>query len=103
MIKTTIEDIIFWIFILIIIGTALWLLKGSPPEIDAIITIGIAVAGSELLIWKKIFSVEKDFNREISKIDKSITISFMKMKNDLDKMNSVINNKLNIINNKLKK
>ncbi len=99
MVKITIEDIIFWIFILIIIGTALWLLHGSPPESSAIITVALAFAGSELLIWKKIFLIEK-----------RTTIGFMKMKHEFDKNNLMINNrfdkiedKLNIINNKLKK
>jgi len=85
MVKLTIEDIIFWIFILIIIGTAIWLLSGSPPEMDALISIGLAVAASELLIWKKIFSVE----------EKTI-IGFMNHRFDR------IEDKLNMINSKLK-
>ena len=98
MVKLTIEDIIFWIFILIIIGTAIWLLSGSPPEMDALISIGLAVAASELLIWKKMFSVE----------EKTI-IGFMKIKNDMNKNNlnvshrfDRIEDKLNMINSKLK-
>ena len=80
------EDLIFWIFILIIVGTALWLLHGSPPEISAIITIGLSVAGSELLIWKSLF-----------KMDKNTAVGFTKIKGEL----SNINYKLNEINNKL--
>jgi len=112
MVKIKFEDIMFWIFILLIIGTALWLLHGSPPDISAIITIAVGVTGSELLIWKKIFSIEKDFNCIVSKIDKNINISFMKMKNDFDKNNLMmsnkfdnfnmqINNKLDNLNNKI--
>lgn len=103
MVKIKIEDILFWIFILIIIGTALWLLHGSPPESSAIITVAIGVAASELLIWKKIFSIEKCFDLSISKLDKNVSLSFMKIKSDIDKNNIIINNKLDNINDKLKK
>lgn len=67
-----IEDIMFWIIILLIIATALWLLSGSPGETDALISIALFVAASELLIWKKLFS-----------IDKRTAISFEKVKSDL--------------------
>jgi len=82
------ENILFWIFIAIIVGTALWLLKGSPPEISAIITIGLSVAGSELLIWRSLF-----------KIDKNTAVGFAKIKGELNN----INYKLNEINDKLSK
>jgi len=88
--KIKIEDIIFFIFIAIIIGTALWLLSGSPPEINAIITIGLAVAGSELLIWRFIF-----------KVNKGTSPGFMKVKHDMEKMKIEIKNGFNNINNKL--
>lgn len=70
-----IEDIILWIIIALIVTTALWLLTGSPPEIDALISISLFVAASELLIWKKLFSIEK--NTEIS---------FMKLKSDINEV-----------------
>lgn len=103
MVKIKIEDVLFWIFIAIIVGTALWLLHGSPPEASAIITIASGVAASELLIWKKIFSMEKCFDSSILKMDKNVSLSFMKIKNDMDKNNLIINNKLDNINNKLNK
>ncbi len=90
MVKIKIEDILFWIFIAIIVGTALWLLHGSPPEMSAIITIALGVAGSELLIWKSLF-----------KTDKKTAISFMKIKNEIEKNSLIINNKLDNIENKL--
>jgi len=70
--KIKIEDIIFWIIILLIIAAALWLLSGSPPETDALISIALFVAASELLIWKKLFD-----------IDKRTAISFEKVKSEL--------------------
>jgi len=67
-----IEDIIFWIIILMIIATALWLLSGSPPETDALISISLFIVASELLIWRKLFD-----------IDKKTAIGFEKVKNEL--------------------
>jgi hypothetical protein len=90
MVKIGFEDIVFWIFILIIIGTALWLLSGSPPESTALITIALAFAGSELLIWKRIFSIEK-----------RTAISFIKLKNNIDKNNLIINNRFDQLEEKL--
>lgn len=101
MVKIKIEDVIFWLIILFIIGIAIWMLHGSPMDSSAIIALALAFASSELMIWKKIFSIEKNFNCAESKIDKNITISFMKIKNDFDKNNLMINNKLDIINNKI--
>ncbi len=100
--KITIEDIVFWIFILIIIGTALWLLHGSPPEIDAIIGIGVAVAGSELIIWKTIFNNDKKNSLKLSEIDKKTALSFLKIKNEMNNRFDKIEEKLNLIINKSK-
>lgn len=67
-----IEDIIFWIIIFLIIATALWLLSGSPLETDALISIALFVAASELLIWRKLFD-----------IDKKTAVGFEKVKSEL--------------------
>ncbi len=99
--KITFEDIIFWIFILIIIGAAIWLLSGSPPEIDALIAIGIAVAGSEIMIWKKIYYMENSFNLKLKDLDKKTTIGFMNVKHDFDKFRLEFNNRIDNIDNKL--
>jgi len=87
-----VEDVVFWVFIIIIVGTALWLLSGSPPEISAIITIGLAVAGSELMLWKKIFAIDRD-----------VKIGFVKVKHDTDKFKLNINNRFDNMDNKLNK
>lgn len=87
-----IEDIIFWSLIIAIVSIALWLISGSPPEIDALITIALFVAASEMLIWRKIFSIEKN-----------IAIGFMRVKHDMNKGFSDVNNRFNTINNKLDK
>ena len=94
MVKISIEDVVFWLIILFIIGIALWMLHGSPMDSNAIIAIALAFTSSELLIWRTIFNM-----------DKRTTIGFMKIKNDMDKNNLIMNNKLdnrfNTIENKL--
>lgn len=99
--KIKLEDIIFFIFLAIILGTSLWLLSGSPPEMSAIITIGAAVIGSEFLLWKKTFSIENNFNSKLSKIDKKTSIGFMNVKHDMEKMEININNRFDKIENSL--
>ena len=89
MVKT--EDIIFWILIVVIVGIAIWLLFGSPSLEAGLISLVLFVAGSELLIWRKIFSV-----------DKNVAISFIKMKNNSDNKYNEINNKLEDIKNLIK-
>ena len=90
--KIRLEEIVFWIFIVIIIGTALWLLSGSPPKMNAIISIALAVAGSELMIWKTIF-----------KIDKKTSIGFVEVGHDIEKIRININNRFDKIEDSLNK
>jgi hypothetical protein len=82
-----IEKIIFWTVIISIIGLAFWMLSGSPTDSNAIIALCIFTATSELLIWKSLFT-----------FDKKTAIGFEKIKNNLNK----INTKLENIENKLK-
>ncbi len=94
MVRITIEDIVFFIFIAIIVGTSLWLMSGSPSEMNAIISIGIAVAGSELLIWKYIFNMDK-------KTAISFAISRSEINNRFDNLDNNINKRLDKIERKL--
>ena len=90
-----IQDIIFWIIILSVIAIAIWLLSGSPPTENALVSIALFIAASELIIWKFCFS-----------LDKKSAVGFMKIKNEMDKINDnliKINNKLSIIENKAKR
>lgn len=80
--KLKLEDIIFWAIIIGIIIVSVWLLYGSPPEVNALITIAIFAATSELLIWKKIFST-----------DKNTAVSFVNLKRDINKIKSLIKTK----------
>lgn len=81
--KIKLEDILLWIFIALLIGLALWKLFGSPTDTASIIAIALFIAGSEILIWRTLF-----------KIDKKTSLGFMKLSND-------IKNKINKTNNKL--
>ena len=84
------EDIMFWIIIAGLIGITLWMFHGSPTEIGAIIGIGTFAAASDILIWKKVFS-----------IDKNTTLGFMKVKHDIEKLNININNRFDRLENQL--
>ena len=79
-----IEDIIFWIFVLAMFGLAFWLLSGSPTIEEGLISFILFVLGSELLIWKKLFS-----------IDKRTEIGFVKARGDIALMKEDLNNKFN--------
>lgn len=80
--KLKIEDIVFWVLILATIVVLLWLLKGSPTLENAVITIGLFIISSELMLWKKYFE-----------IGKNTAVSFMRLKNDI----SNISKKLDVI------
>ena len=71
--KIKFEDIMFFIIIGLLIFIALWLLSGSPTITTTIISVVIFVATSEMLLWKKIFSM-----------DKNTAISFVRLKNDIN-------------------
>ncbi|MFA5174262.1 MAG: hypothetical protein WC438_03715 [Candidatus Pacearchaeota archaeon] len=89
------EDIIFWLIIIGMISIALWLLHGSPTETGAIIGIITFAGSSELLLWKKLFS-----------IDKHTAVGFERIKGELKNINykfNIIDNKLNNIENLIKK
>ena len=85
-----IEDIVFFALIAAIVGIALWLLSGSPPNIDALITLGLFVVASELLIWRNMFA-----------IDKRTAVGFIKVGHDMDKFRIEVNNNFDKINSKL--
>ena len=82
--KIKFEDIIFWLLIAGIIAIALWLLHGSPTEVNAIIAVAIFVATSEILLWKTFFN-----------IDKRTSVSFEKVKNTIDKNHLELKNLIN--------
>ncbi len=80
------DDILFFIVIALIVFVALWLLKGSPTLDSAIVSVGVFVATSEILLWRKYFE-----------LDKKTAVSFERVRSDLREMNNGINNKLSNI------
>lgn len=72
-------DVVFWFLIAAIIGIALWLLHGSPPVSDALITVALFVATSEVMLWKKLFA-----------LDKKTAVSFAHLKYDLQRIEGKI-------------
>jgi len=87
--KLKIEDIVFWILILATVAVILWLLKGSPTLENAVITIGLFIISSELMLWKKYFE-----------IDKNTAVSFMRLKNDISNISKKLDGIEKLIRNK---
>ncbi|PIN91790.1 hypothetical protein COU61_01800 [Candidatus Pacearchaeota archaeon CG10_big_fil_rev_8_21_14_0_10_35_13] len=85
-----IETFLFWLLIALMIGVALWKLVGSPTDTASLIAVTLFITGSETLLWKSLF-----------RMDKKATIGFLKMKNHMDYEFKNINNEFRIINNKL--
>ena len=86
--KIKLEDIVFWILVLAAIGVAVWLFLGSPTIETGLLMIVIFIAGSEILLWKTIFNM-----------DKRTAVGFVKLKNDLNNARSELNIKLENIEN----
>ncbi len=100
MVKLKIEDILFWIMVVATIGVILWKLNGSPTDMATMIAIGTFILASEVVVWKKIFSIETNFNSRLLKIDKNTSLGFIKVKHDTDKMRIEINNRFDGIDNR---
>jgi hypothetical protein len=90
--KIKIEDIILWIIIAAIVAIAVWKIVGSPTDTATLISISLFIVASEILLWKAILAS-----------DKKVTVSFMRIKNDLDNNNNQLNNRLDKIENLINK
>jgi hypothetical protein len=90
MAKIKLEDIIFWILIFAIIGTAIWLLSGSPTDTSAIIAIAVFVAASEILIWKNLFKIEKKTLVGFEKVKSEIKLTKKDLDYQLNEIKSLI-------------
>jgi len=89
--KYSAEEIVGWIVIGLMIATAIWMLSGSPTLVGAVIGIFGFVATSEILLWRKLFSVEN-----------KTSLGFMKVKYDMEKNHLKILNKLDGIERRIK-
>lgn len=104
-----IEDVLFWILILAIVGIAIWLLFGSPTLEAGLISIGLFVATSEILLWRCLFGLDKktalgferagndirNIRTDINRINKNVEDINLKISN-IDKLIQGINKKLKI-------
>ena len=93
-----IEDILFWILILVVIGIAIWLAFGSPDFENGLIAIVIFVASSEILLWKTLFTFDKKSVARLSSIDKRTSIGFERVKLDFERVNDKLQSIKNDIN-----
>ncbi|MBS3088484.1 hypothetical protein J4402_01760 [Candidatus Pacearchaeota archaeon] len=81
MAKIKLSDVIFWLIIIAIVAIAIWKLFGSPTDTSSIIAIALFVAGSELIIWKYVFNLEK-----------KTAVSFTKLKYEINKRFDTLEN-----------
>ena len=56
------------------IALALWMLSGSPTNTSAIIALAVFVAGSEIVIWKHLFSIDKKTALGFEKVKSEIQL-----------------------------
>ena len=75
-----------------ILGIAIWLAFGSPEFETSAITIIIFVAGSEILLWRTLFSMDKRNAIKLSSIDKRTAIGFEKVRSEFKEVNSRLSN-----------
>ena len=92
-----IESILFWILIFLIVGIAVWMLVGSPTLEAGLVSIGLFVASSEILLWKFLFSIDKRTLVRFEKVRNKLDL----VRNDISLMKCDINSvdlKINNIN-----
>lgn len=82
-----IEDIIFWIVIIAIIGLIIWKLFGSPTDLATIITIASLLAMGELSLLKKVYNLER-----------KVAVGFTRVSLDMNLIRNDIKHHLNYIN-----
>ncbi|MFH1711148.1 MAG: hypothetical protein ABH840_02445 [Nanoarchaeota archaeon] len=90
MAKLKMEDIAFWILIALIIFVVLWKLVGSPTDTATLISVALFIIGSELLLWRALFS-----------LDKKVACGFIKIKCDMVNLKKDTDYKIDSLNNKL--
>jgi len=90
MAKIRIDDIAFWVLIALIIFVVLWKLVGSLTDTATLISVALFIIGSELLLWRALFS-----------FDKKVSCGFMKIKYDIGNLKKDTEHKIDNLNNKL--
>jgi len=92
MAKIKIEDIVFWLIIIVMLAIAIWKMFGSPTDTSTLISIIIFVAMSEILLWKAIFNMDKRTAIRFTNIDKNTSLGFTNIKNDIININTKLDN-----------
>ena len=105
--KLKAEDIAFFIVIGLVIFVAIWLLHGSPTITGAIVSVAVFAATSNILLWRKLFEIDKNTGNGFSKAksDTEIVRNDMghfrrEMKIELDYIKEKLNKIENLINKK---
>ena len=98
--KIKIEDIIFWIAIIAIIGLIIWKLFGSPTDLATIITIASLLATGELSLLRKIYNIEKKVAVGFAKVGADINLIRNDIKHHLNHINKRFDNLENLIKKK---
>ena len=78
-----VEHVLFWILILAIIATVIWLAFGSPEFEKSLLMVMIFVAGSELLLWKTLFATDKKSSIGFERVK----IGFERVRSDFKQVN----------------
>lgn len=95
--KIKIEDIAFWLIIVLIIALALWMLSGSPTDTSAIVALAAFVAASEIFLWKHLFSIDKKTAIGFEKVKNHMNIKFEKINNQINETHKQLNEIKNLI------
>lgn len=88
------EDIMFWILIMLIVGVAIWKLVGSPTDTATLIAVILFFASSELLIWRKMFEIEKKTAVSFIKIGNELKEDIHNLDMKIEKLNTFVTRKL---------
>ncbi len=94
MIKIKIEDIVFWLLVLAVIGIIIWKLFGSPTDLAIIISVASILTGAELLMWRIVW-------KNYYELDKKAEVGFSKVKSEISLLKNDMNHHLNNMNKRL--
>src|SRR3989344_3141788 len=104
--KLKAEDIVFFIAIGLALFVLLWLLHGSPTLDSALMSIGIFIITSELLLWRKYFEIDKNVSNGFTRVKSDFEIIGNKVEHIRSEVKielDYIKEKLNKIENLIKK
>ncbi len=82
-----IEDIIFWIAIIAIIGIIMWKLFGSPTDMATSVSVASLLVMSELALWRELYSIEG-----------KVAVGFVKVRGDINLIRDDIKHHIKYIN-----